>query len=70
MFDSEPLAFEGEKLKIVSPKSMIQTLLYYYQLGLSELREKDRVRAISLIQKYFPGQTIDSSDFHVRVEEL
>jgi len=57
-------------VKIVSPRALIQSLLFYTQLGISELREKDKVRAEMLCQKFFPGETLDSDMFKLKMEEI
>ncbi len=61
---------DGKRVKVISPRGLIQSLLFYGQIGRAELREKDAIRVASLIQKYFPGETKESELFRVRVEEI
>jgi hypothetical protein len=65
-----PVITLGDTLvKVLSPRGLIQSLLFYRQLGISELREKDKIRAERLREKYFPDETLDSDLFKVRIEE-
>ncbi|MFZ2522214.1 MAG: hypothetical protein WAX44_04510 [Minisyncoccia bacterium] len=57
-------------LKIISPRGLIQSLIFYKQIGIDELREKDRIRAERLREKYFPDVPLDSDLFKVRIEEF
>lgn len=63
------VVLDGVGVKNLSPCGLIQSLLVNRQIGLA-LREKDRIRAERLCAKYFPGETLDSELFKVRVEEI
>lgn len=59
----------GVEVRTLSPCGLIQSFLVNRQIGIA-LREKDRIRAQRLCEKYFPGETLDSELFKVRVKEL
>ncbi len=70
MFLAEPMKISEKTLKVVSPRGLIQSLLFYKQIHRAGLREKDLNRVNALINKYFPGESLDSDLFKVRIEEI
>lgn len=69
IINDKTIVLGGVKIKTLSPRGLIQSFLFNSQIGFA-LREKDRIRAKRLCEKYFPGETLDSKLFKVRVEEL
>lgn len=64
IFQSKPIQLGDRLIKVISPRSLIQSLLFYNQ------REKDLMRVEKLIEKYFPSEKIDSELFKVKTEEI
>jgi hypothetical protein len=65
---SDPIQMSGKSVRVLSPRAIIQSLLYYAQIGLNEVREQDQLRAKKLMSRYFPGEVESSELFKVRVE--
>jgi hypothetical protein len=70
LFGGNETILEGTPIKLISPRALIQSLLFYAQVWGEPPREKDQNRAKLLCEKYFPNETLDSERFKVRVEEV
>jgi hypothetical protein len=68
MLEGKQVTFNDVSIKVISPRSLIQSLIFYPQIGRGTLREKDTKRANELLQKFFPGETLESDLFKVRIE--
>ncbi len=65
MFSYGEIVLDGKPIRVISPKSLIQSYSFYGQM-----RDKDRIRAQRLIDKYFPGEDLNSSKFQAKVVRL
>ena len=69
ILSDKTIVLGGVRIKTFSPRGLIQSFLFNSQIDFA-LRENDRIRAQRLCEKYFPGETLDSELFKVRVEEI